>query len=238
MIIYPAIDMKDGRCVRLLQGRAEDVTDYGDPCEVARRWAQAGARWIHLVDLDGAFSGQGKNREVIARIAQEQSVPVQLGGGVRTMADVEDRLERVGVSRVILGTAAVENPRLVKEACRAYPGRVAVGIDARDGFVAVRGWTERSDVPALELARRVRDAGVETVVYTDISKDGMMQGPSIEQTARMVRESGLRVIGSGGVSSLADIGALKEVGCAGVITGKALYSGAFTLAQALGYEED
>lgn len=238
MIIYPAIDMKDGRCVRLLQGRAEDVTDYGDPCEVARRWAQAGARWIHLVDLDGAFSGQGKNREVIAHIAQEQSVPVQLGGGIRTMADVEDRLERVGVSRVILGTAAVENPRLVKEACRAYPGRVAVGIDARDGFVAVRGWTERSDVPALELARRVRDAGVETVVYTDISKDGMMQGPSIEQTARMVRESGLRVIGSGGVSSLADIGALKEVGCAGVITGKALYSGAFTLAQALGYEED
>ncbi|WP_102411040.1 1-(5-phosphoribosyl)-5-[(5-phosphoribosylamino)methylideneamino]imidazole-4-carboxamide isomerase [Beduinella massiliensis] len=238
MIIYPAIDMKDGRCVRLLQGRAEDVTDYGDPCEVARRWAQAGARWIHLVDLDGAFSGQGKNREVIARIAQEQSVPVQLGGGIRTMADVEDRLERVGVSRVILGTAAVENPRLVKEACRAYPGRVAVGIDARDGFVAVRGWTERSDVPALELARRVRDAGVETVVYTDISKDGMMQGPSIEQTARMVRESGLRVIGSGGVSSLADIGALKEAGCAGVITGKALYSGAFTLAQALGYEED
>lgn len=238
MIIYPAIDMKDGRCVRLLQGRAEDVTDYGDPCEVARRWAQAGARWIHLVDLDGAFSGQGKNREVIARIAQEQSVPVQLGGGIRTMADVEDRLERVGVSRVILGTAAVENPRLVKEACRAYPGRVAVGIDARDGFVAVRGWTERSDVPALELARRVRDAGVETVVYTDISKDGMMQGPSIEQTARMARESGLRVIGSGGVSSLADIGALKEVGCAGVITGKALYSGAFTLAQALGYEED
>lgn len=238
MIIYPAIDMKDGRCVRLLQGRAEDVTDYGDPCEVARRWAQAGARWIHLVDLDGAFSGQGKNREVIARIAQEQSVPVQLGGGIRTMADVEDRLERVGVSRVILGTAAVENPRLVKEACRAYPGRVAVGIDARDGLVAVRGWTERSDVPALELARRVRDAGVETVVYTDISKDGMMQGPSIEQTARMVRESGLRVIGSGGVSSLADIGALKEVGCAGVITGKALYSGAFTLAQALGYEED
>lgn len=238
MIIYPAIDMKDGRCVRLLQGRAEDVTDYGDPCEVARRWAQAGARWIHLVDLDGAFSGQGKNREVIAHIAQEQSVPVQLGGGIRTMADVEDRLERVGVSRVILGTAAVENPRLVKEACRAYPGRVAVGIDARDGFVAVRGWTERSDVPALELARRVRDAGVETVVYTDISKDGMMQGPSIEQTARMVRESGLRVIGSGGVSSLADIGALKEAGCAGVITGKALYSGAFTLAQALGYEED
>ena len=151
---------------------------------------------------------------------------------------MEDRLERVGVSRVILGTAAVENPRLVKEACRAYPGRVAVGIDARDGFVAVRGWTERSDVPALELARRVRDAGVETVVYTDISKDGMMQGPSIEQTARMVRESGLRVIGSGGVSSLADLGALKEAGCAGVITGKALYSGAFTLAQALGYEED
>ncbi len=238
MIIYPAIDMKDGRCVRLLQGRAEDVTDYGDPCEVARRWAQAGARWIHLVDLDGAFSGQGKNREVIARIAQEQSVPVQLGGGIRTMADVEDRLERVGVSRVILGTAAVENPRLVKEACRAYPGRVAVGIDARDGFVAVRGWTERSDVPALELACRVRDAGVEMVVYTDISKDGMMQGPGIEQTARMVRESGLRVIGSGGVSSLADIGALKEVGCAGIITGKALYSGAFTLAQALGYEED
>ena len=238
MIIYPAIDMKDGRCVRLLQGRAEDVTDYGDPCEVARRWAQAGARWIHLVDLDGAFCGRGKNREVITRIAQEQKIPVQLGGGIRTMADVEDRLERAGVARVILGTAAVENTQLVKDACRVYPGRVAVGIDAKDGYVAVRGWTERSDVPALELARRVRDAGVQTVIYTDIARDGMMLGPSVEQTARMVLESGLQVIGSGGVSRLSDIAALKAAGCVGVITGKALYSGAFTLAQALGYEEE
>ena len=152
MIIYPAIDMKGGRCVRLLQGRAQNLTDYGDPLVMARRWAQDGARWLHLVDLDGAFDGAGGNLDAVERIARELDIPVQLGGGIRTMADVELRLERLGVSRVILGTAAVENPQLVRDACRAYPGRVAVGIDARDGFVAVRGWTERSQVRALELA--------------------------------------------------------------------------------------
>lgn len=237
MIIYPAIDMKGGRCVRLLQGRAQDLTDYGDPLVMARRWAQDGARWLHLVDLDGAFDGAGGNLDAVGRIARELDIPVQLGGGIRTMADVELRLERLGVSRVILGTAAVENPQLVRDACRAYPGRVAVGIDARDGFVAVRGWTERSQVRALELALRMREAGVEVLIYTDIARDGMMQGPSVESTAQMVRESGMQVIGSGGVSTLSDIDALRGAGCAGVITGKALYSGAFTLRDALKREE-
>lgn len=238
MIIYPAIDMKGGRCVRLLQGRAQDVTDYGDPCETAMRWGKAGAKWIHLVDLDGAFDGEGRNRECIVRIARQQLIPVQLGGGIRTMADIEDRIERCNVSRVILGTAAVEDPRLVEQACRAYPGRIAVGIDARGGFVAVRGWVEQSNLSALELALRVRDAGVQTVIYTDITRDGMMQGPSVASTAQLVKESGLQVIGSGGVSSLADIQALRRAGCAGVITGKALYTGAFTLKEALKLEEE
>ena len=238
MIIYPAIDMKGGRCVRLLQGRAEDVTDYGDPCETAKRWEKAGARWIHLVDLDGAFGGKGLNQDAIARIARQQRIPVQLGGGIRTMADVEDRIERCDVSRVILGTAAVESPQLVLQACRAYPGRIAVGIDARDGLVAVRGWVEQSELSALELALRVRDAGVQTVIYTDIARDGMMQGPNVASTAQLVEKSGMQVIGSGGVSSLQDIMALRQAGCAGVITGKALYTGAFTLEEALRLEEE
>ena len=203
MIIYPAIDMKGGRCVRLLQGRAQNLTDYGDPLVMARRWAQDGARWLHLVDLDGAFDGAGGNLDAVERIVRELDIPVQLGGGIRTMADVELRLERLGVSRVILGTAAVENPHL----------------------------------RALELALRMREAGVELLIYTDIARDGMMQGPSVESTAQMVRESGMQVIGSGGVSTLSDIDALRGAGCAGVITGKALYSGAFTLRDALKREE-
>ena len=233
MRIYPAIDMKGGRCVRLLQGRAEDVTDYGDPVAVAARWQREGAEYIHLVDLDGAFSGEGKNRAVIAQIMQNISIPAQLGGGIRTMADVEDRLEGCGVTRVILGTAALYDPQLVKDACRAYPGRIAVGIDARDGLVAVKGWVEQSQVRALELALRVREAGVTHIIYTDIARDGMMGGANAAQTADFVRDTGMQIIGSGGVTTLADITAFKDARCEGAITGKALYSGAFTLAQAI-----
>ena len=232
MRIYPAIDMKDGRCVRLLQGRAEDVTDYGDPVAVAARWQREGARYLHLVDLDGAFSGKGQNRAVIAQIMRQISIPAQLGGGIRTMADVEDRLEGCGVTRVILGTAALYDPQLVKDACRAYPGRIAVGIDAREGRVAVRGWVEQSQVSALELAKRVRDAGVTHIIYTDIARDGMMGGVSAAQTAQIVRQTGMQIIGSGGVTTLTDITAFRQAGCEGAITGKALYCGAFTLAQA------
>lgn len=225
--------MKQGRCVRLLQGRAEDATDYGDPVAVAARWQREGAEYMHLVDLDGAFTGEGQNRAVIAQIMKTISIPAQLGGGVRTMADVEDRLERCGVTRVILGTAALHQPQLVIDACRAYPGRIAVGIDARDGLVAVKGWVEQSRVSALELALRVRDAGVTHIIYTDIARDGMMRGANAAQTADFVRETGMQIIGSGGVTTLEDITAFKNARCEGAITGKALYAGAFTLAQAM-----
>lgn len=233
MLIYPAIDMKGGRCVRLLQGRAEDVTDYGDPVAMAARWQSEGAQFMHLVDLDGAFSGEGKNRAVIAQIMKTIAIPAQLGGGIRTMADVEDRLEKCGVTRVILGTAALHDPQMVIDACKAYPGRIAVGIDARDGFVAVKGWVEQSQVTVLELALRVRDAGVTHIIYTDIARDGMMSGANAVQTAEFVRDTGMQIIGSGGVTTLQDIAAFKNAGCEGAITGKALYSGAFTLAQAI-----
>lgn len=237
MLVYPAIDMKDGRCVRLLQGREQDVTDYGDPVATASRWKAEGASWMHLVDLDGAFSGHGKNRDVIHRILRSINVPVQLGGGIRTLQDVEDRLDNCGVTRVILGTAALENPSLVASACREYPGRVAVGIDARDGFVAVHGWVTQSNMTALDLALRVRDVGVTHIIYTDIARDGMMAGANAEQTAQMVEKTGMHIIGSGGVTTLEDITAMRDIGCEGVITGKALYQGAFTLKEAIGVAE-
>lgn len=233
MLIYPAIDMKEGRCVRLLQGREADVTDYGSPVEVAQRWAAEGAQWIHLVDLDGAFRGTGKNRETIKAIMQTIRIPAQLGGGIRTMEDITECIEHCGVSRVILGTAALENPSLVETACRAYPGKIAVGIDARGGRVAVRGWVEQSEMSALALALQVRAMGVTHIIYTDIEKDGMMEGANTAQTAQLIADTGMQIIGSGGISTIEDIQEMKAAGCEGVITGKALYTGAFRLAQAI-----
>ncbi len=233
MIIYPAIDMKAGRCVRLFKGRADEVTDYGAPEDAAELWQASGARWLHLVDLDGAFTGQAGNLEAVQRITERVSIPVQLGGGIRTMADIADRLEKRGVTRVILGTVALENPALVREACAAYPGRIACGIDAHEGFVAVRGWVEASKVSAVELALRMGVEGVRDIIYTDIARDGTLAGPNVEATAALIRESGLAVIGSGGVATLADIAALREIGCAGAICGKSLYSGAFMLCEAI-----
>lgn len=237
MQIYPAIDIKDGRAVRLRQGLAADVTDYGTPAEAAMDWKTQGATYLHVVDLDGAFEGKGRNLPLVAEIVRETGLPVELGGGIRTMEDIEARLT-LGVARVILGTVALTDPDLVRRACARYPGRIACGIDAKDGRVAVRGWVEASDVDPVDLALRMKDAGVLDVIYTDIRRDGMQTGPNVESTAELVRRTGLRVIGSGGVGKIQDLYDLRDAGCAGAIVGKALYNGNFTLAQALRLEAE
>ena len=237
MILYPAIDLKDGRCVRLLRGSMESATVFGeDPAAQARAFVAAGCRWLHLVDLDGAFAGRPMNAAAVEAILAAVAVPVQLGGGIRDRATLEAWLEN-GVTRVILGTAALRDPVLVREAARAHPGRVAVGIDARGGQVAVEGWAETSDVAAVDLARRFEDAGVAAVVYTDIERDGAMAGPNVAATAALARAVSVPVIASGGVSSMADLRALKESGAPldGAISGRALYEGRLDLAEAVAY---
>jgi phosphoribosylformimino-5-aminoimidazole carboxamide ribotide isomerase len=238
MLIIPAIDLKDGRCVRLLQGDMRAETVYAEePTEAALRWAAAGARMLHVVDLDGAVSGKPGNRRAIARIIEAVRVPVQIGGGVRSAETVQDYLE-MGAVRVIVGTAAIKDPAFVQAVCRDHPGRVAAGIDARRGRVAVEGWLEATDMPAVELAQRLEDSGVAAIVFTDILRDGMQGGPNIAETRRLAEAVGIPVIASGGVGGLAHIRELlplEPVGVVGVITGKALYSGAldFAAAQAL-----
>ena len=232
MILYPAIDMLGGKAVRLRQGKRDDVTVFGDPVELAAKWRAKGAQWLHLVDLDAAFDGATTALPVIRQVVKAFSGPVELGGGIRTMKDIELRVE-AGVSRCIIGTAAAENPALVEEACRLFPGKIAVGIDAKNGFVALRGWVESSALTATDLALRMRDAGVTTVIYTDVSRDGMMQGPNVAQTEALVRATGMEIIGSGGVSSLKDVLDFRAAGCAGAILGRALYENAFTLEEAL-----
>lgn len=234
MILYPAIDLKDGRCVRLLRGDMTKATVFGeDPAAQARAFAAAGCRWLHLVDLNGAFAGHPVNAAAVEAILAAVTIPCQLGGGIRDMGTIEGWLTR-GVARVILGTVAVENPGLVREAARAFPGRIAVGIDARGGRVATRGWAEVTDIPAAELARRFEDAGVAAIIYTDIDRDGAMAGPNVAATAALARALSVPVIASGGVSSLADLIALRDTGViAGAISGRALYEGAIDLAEAL-----
>ena len=232
MILYPAIDMLGGKAVRLRQGKRDDVTVFGDPVEMALKWRGKGAQWLHLVDLDAAFDGATTALPVICEVVRALDGPVELGGGIRTMKDIELRVE-AGVSRCIIGTAAAENPALVEEACRVFPGKIAVGIDAKNGFVALRGWVESSALTATELALRMRDAGVSTVIYTDVSRDGMMQGPNVTQTEALVRATDMEIIGSGGVSALTDVLAFRDAGCAGAILGRALYENAFTLEEAL-----
>ncbi len=232
MILYPAIDMLDGRAVRLRQGKRDEATVYGDPVELARKWRAQGAEWLHLVDLTAAFEGQTAHLPLIREVVAAFDGQVELGGGLRTMADIALRVE-AGVSRCILGTAAVENPSLVADACRAFPGKIAVGIDAKNGLVATRGWVETSALTAAELALRMGDLGVTTVIYTDVSCDGMMQGPNVPATRRLIEATGMDVIGSGGVSCLADLRALRDVGCAGAILGRAMYEGAFTVEGAI-----
>ncbi|MCX7289271.1 MAG: 1-(5-phosphoribosyl)-5-[(5-phosphoribosylamino)methylideneamino]imidazole-4-carboxamide isomerase [Rhodobacterales bacterium] len=234
MILYPAIDLKDGQCVRLLRGEMSEATVFGDnPAAQALTFERAGCAWLHLVDLNGAFAGQPVNGAAVEAILKAVTVPAQLGGGIRDMATIGMWLEK-GLARVILGTVAVENPALVREAAKAFPGQVAVGIDARKGRVATKGWATETDVIATDLARSFEDAGVAAIIYTDIDRDGAMQGPNIEATEALARAVSIPVVASGGVSSMADLLALRDTGViAGAISGRALYDGAIDLAVAL-----
>ena len=234
MILYPAIDLKDGNCVRLLHGDMDKATVFGsDPAAQAAKFQDAGCEWLHLVDLNGAFAGQPVNGAAVEAILKRVKVPAQLGGGIRDLATIEMWLTK-GLARVILGTVAVENPALVREAARAFPGKVAVGIDARGGRVATKGWATETDVMVTDLARSFEDAGVAAIIYTDINRDGAMGGPNIEATETLARAVSIPVIASGGVSSLADLIALRDTGViAGAISGRALYDGASDLGAAL-----
>jgi phosphoribosylformimino-5-aminoimidazole carboxamide ribotide isomerase len=236
MIVIPAIDLKNGQCVRLEQGLMEKDTVYSDdPAAMARHWQDEGGELLHLVDLDGAFAGVPKNREAIQAIVAAVDIPTELGGGIRDLETIEAYLE-LGVERIILGTVAKENPPLVAEACRRFTGRILVGIDARDGMVAVRGWAELTAKKAVDLAKEMEDLGVTAIIYTDIARDGMMQGPNLTATAALARAISIPVIASGGVSSLDDIRNLLQIesaGIAGVITGKAIYNGSLTLREAV-----
>ena len=235
MILYPAIDLKDGQCVRLLRGEMNAATVFSDnPASQAAAFEAAGCEWLHLVDLNGAFAGRPVNGAAVEAILARVSVPAQLGGGIRDMATIEGWLSK-GLARVILGTVAVEAPDLVREAARAFPGQVAVGLDARNGRVATRGWAEDTELEVTDLARRFEDAGIAAIIYTDIARDGAMGGPNVEATAALARAVDVPVIASGGVSSLADLTALKDTGViAGAISGRALYDGALDLGAALG----
>jgi phosphoribosylformimino-5-aminoimidazole carboxamide ribotide isomerase len=235
MILYPAIDLKDGQCVRLYKGEMDQATVFNDsPADQARAFAAQGAEWLHLVDLNGAFAGSPVNAAAVEAILAAVTIPCQLGGGIRDMATIEGWLSR-GLRRVILGTVAVENPDLVRQAARAFPGQVAVGIDAREGRVATKGWAEETDVLVTDLARQFEDAGVAAIIYTDINRDGAMQGPNVDATAALARAVSIPVIASGGVSSLADLIALRDCGAAldGAISGRALYDGKLDLAEAM-----
>jgi phosphoribosylformimino-5-aminoimidazole carboxamide ribotide isomerase len=234
MILYPAIDLKDGNAVRLLRGDMAQATVFShDPAAQARAFVDAGCRWLHLVDLNGAFAGTPVNGAAVEAILAACPVPAQLGGGIRDMATIEGWLAK-GVARVILGTVAVEDPDLVRAAARAFPGQIAVGIDAKDGRVATRGWAEVTDVGATDLARRFEDAGVAAIIYTDIARDGAMGGPNVAATEALARAVTVPVIASGGVASLADLLVLRDTGViAGAISGRALYDGAIDLAGAL-----
>lgn len=236
MNIYPAIDLRGGNCVRLVKGDFSRETIYSrDPGAMAREWAAAGASSIHVVDLDGALAGESRNLTAIRAIMEQGGIPIEVGGGIRNMSHIE-RLLTAGVHQVILGSAAVKDPQLVKNACRAYPGRIVVGIDAKNGDVAVEGWEASGHIQAEELARKMADAGVERIIFTDIARDGMLSGVNVEATVAVAKASGLKVTASGGVASLEDLKILKKRetdGVEGCIIGKALYTGAIDLRQAV-----
>lgn len=239
MIVIPAIDLKEGKCVRLLQGRMEDATVYSDnPEDTAKRWVAEGAELLHIVDLDGAFTGGMKNISAIEAIRKAIRIPIEVGGGIRDIERI-DQLLSLGVNRIILGTVAVEKPELVKEACKKYPDKILVGIDAKNGFVATKGWVEVTQVKAKELALKMQGYGSAGIIYTDISKDGMLSGPNIEATCEMVESLNIPVIASGGISSIDDIKRLSGIkGLWGAITGKAIYSGALNLKEAIRITKD
>lgn len=233
MQIYPAIDIKDGKAVRLTQGKFDDVTVFNDdPAAAAKAWIDAGASYIHIVDLDGARYGKSFITDIIKAIRAKYDIPIQTGGGVRTMQDIADRIN-AGVDRVIIGTAAVKNPELVKEAVKLYGSKIAVGVDAKNGMVAISGWEEVSDISAVELCLKMKDFGVKDIIYTDISKDGMMCGPNIESTKELIEKTGLNIIASGGVSAMTDVENVNKIGASGVIIGRALYNGALELKEVI-----
>jgi len=236
LIILPAIDLKEGRCVRLEQGLMDKDTVYNDdPAAQARTWQEQGGEFLHIVDLDGAFAGVPKNKDAIRAIVDAIAIPSELGGGIRDMQTIEAYLA-LGINRVILGTIAKENPALVAEACRKFPGHIVVGIDAMNGLVAVRGWADVTEKLATEMAKEMEGFGVEAIIYTDIARDGMMQGPNIDATKALAEAINIPVIASGGLSTLDDIRrliAIESSGVTGVITGKAIYSGAIDLREAV-----
>ncbi len=236
MIIFPAIDMRGGKCVRLLKGDFQQETVFSDhPAEMARKWQEQGAEYLHLVDLDGALAGTSQNMETVKEILKAVEIPTELGGGIRTMEQIDSILE-MGVTRVILGSVAVRDPELVKEACRNYGNRIVVGIDAKDGIVAVDGWGVSSNMKAEELAKEMAEVGVRTIIYTDISRDGTLTGVNVEATAALAKAGGISVVASGGVKSIDDIIALmpyEKDGIEGVIVGKSIYTGSLDLAQAI-----
>lgn len=236
MLVIPAIDLKDGKCVRLSQGKMDRVTLYSDnPAEIARKWEGMGAELIHLVDLDGASAGRPVNTEAIRKIIDSVEIPLQLGGGIRDQKTAEEYFS-LGIARIVLGTAACEQPELIAEACRRYPGKILVSIDAREGKVAIKGWKEVTEREAIELARRLEELKVAAIIYTDIKRDGMLSGPNLEETRRLAESLNTPIIAAGGISCLEDIRSLMELeqyGVEGVITGKALYSGKLDLREAI-----
>lgn len=240
MVIFPAIDIRGGKCVRLFKGDFAQETVFSDrPEEMAAKWEAQGGKFLHLVDLDGALAGKSVNLDVVKKIVDTVRIPVELGGGIRTMENIDEVLS-LGVQRVILGSVAVKNPALVKEACQKYGDRVVVGIDAKDGIVAVDGWGVSGDVEVTVLAKEMAKAGVKTIIYTDISRDGTMSGVNVEATARLARESGVKIVASGGVKSLDDIKALllcEQDGIEGVIVGKSIYTGSLDLQEAIALVE-
>jgi len=236
VILYPAIDLKDGACVRLVRGEMDSATVFNaDPVAQARAFVAAGAEYLHMVDLNGAFAGRPVNGDVVAQVVREVAVPVQLGGGIRDLATIETWLG-LGLDRVILGTTAVRDPDLVRAACRAHPGRIAVGLDARSGRVAVEGWAETSDLTVKDMAQRFEDAGVAALIFTDIDRDGVLQGLNFDATLALARATSIPVIASGGLGSMDDIERLATPECAilnGAIAGRALYDGRVDLATAI-----
>lgn len=233
MRIYPAIDIKDGNCVRLFQGEFSKLTVYGDsPAKTAMEWERQGGEFIHVVDLDGALKGHGVNAEKIREICAAVSVPVQTGGGIRTMEDIEDKLQ-CGINRVIIGTSAVRDSEFVKRAVSKYGEKIVIGIDAKNGHVAIDGWEKTSDFTAVEFAKKMEALGIKTIVYTDISTDGTLQGSNVGAMREMVENTGLDVIASGGIGNIEHIKALLPTGVEGVIVGRALYTGAVKLKDAV-----
>ncbi len=233
MLILPAIDLRNGKCVNLVQGRAEEETIFSDqPIEMAKRWEAEGAEYLHLVDLDGAFHGTSENLQIVREIVEAIQIPVQLGGGIRTLERL-DLVVNLGVARAILGTAALKNPVLVEHACRKYGAQIAVGIDAKDELVATEGWLKVSHKPAIEFAKEMQNLGVLTIIYTDIKSDGMLKGPNMEATRAVVEAVEIDVVASGGITSGEDLKTLKSIGASGAIIGRALYTGDLDLQSAL-----